>query len=41
MTASTSTCRSGPTAAARGPEDIVKRLKIGIEPLASYENFTG
>jgi limonene-1,2-epoxide hydrolase len=31
----------GPTAAARGPEDIVKRLKIGIEPLASYENFTG
>jgi limonene-1,2-epoxide hydrolase len=31
----------GPTAAARGPVDIVKRLKIGIEPLASYENFTG
>jgi limonene-1,2-epoxide hydrolase len=31
----------GPTAAARGPEDIVKRLKIGLEPLASYENFTG
>ena len=31
----------GPAAAARGPEDIVKRLKIGIEPLASYENFTG
>lgn len=31
----------GPTAAAKGPEDIVKRLKIGIEPLASYENFTG
>lgn len=31
----------GPTAAARGPEDIVKRLKIGIEPLASYENFPG
>jgi hypothetical protein len=25
----------GPTAAARGPEDIVKRLKIGLEPLAS------
>ena len=24
-----------------GPEDIVKRLKIGIEPLASYENFDG
>lgn len=31
----------GPTAAARGPENIVKRLKIGLEPLASYENFTG
>lgn len=31
----------GPAAAARGPEDIIKRLKIGIEPLASYENFTG
>src|SRR4051812_24150815 len=31
----------GPTAAARGPEDIVKRLKIGLEPLESYENFDG
>jgi limonene-1,2-epoxide hydrolase len=31
----------GPAAAARGPDDIVKRLKIGIEPLASYENFSG
>lgn len=31
----------GPTAAAKGPDDIVKRLKIGLEPLASYENFTG
>ncbi|WP_280274232.1 nuclear transport factor 2 family protein [Nocardia wallacei] len=31
----------GPTAAARGPEDIVKRLKIGLEPLASYQNFDG
>jgi ketosteroid isomerase-like protein len=31
----------GPAAAARGPEDIVKRLKVGIEPLASYENFDG
>ena len=31
----------GPAAAARGPEDIVKRLKIGLEPLASYENFAG
>ncbi|MGV0746322.1 nuclear transport factor 2 family protein [Mycolicibacterium sp. XJ870] len=31
----------GPTAAAKGPEDIVKRLKIGLEPLESYQNFTG
>ncbi|TPG33663.1 nuclear transport factor 2 family protein [Mycobacterium hodleri] len=31
----------GPAAAAKGPEDIVKRLKIGLEQLASYENFTG
>jgi len=31
----------GPGAAARGPEDIVKRLKLGIEPLASYQNFPG
>ncbi|MDH6194250.1 limonene-1,2-epoxide hydrolase [Mycobacterium frederiksbergense] len=31
----------GPAAAAKGPEDIVKRLKIGLEPLASYENFSG
>jgi limonene-1,2-epoxide hydrolase len=31
----------GPTAAARGPENIVKRLKLGLEPLASYENFPG
>jgi limonene-1,2-epoxide hydrolase len=31
----------GPAAAARGPEDIVKRLKIGLEPLSSYENFPG
>jgi limonene-1,2-epoxide hydrolase len=31
----------GPTAAARGPEDIVKRLKIGLESLTSYENFPG
>ncbi|OBC06230.1 limonene-1,2-epoxide hydrolase [Mycobacterium sp. 852013-50091_SCH5140682] len=31
----------GPAAAAKGPEDIVKRLKIGLEPLASYENFPG
>jgi limonene-1,2-epoxide hydrolase len=31
----------GPTAAARGPDDIVKRLKIGIEPLAGYQNHDG
>lgn len=31
----------GLTLAARGPEDIVKRLKVGIEPLAAYENFHG
>ena len=31
----------GPTAAAKGPDDIVKRLRIGLEPLSSYENFTG
>lgn len=31
----------GPAAAARGPEDIVKRLKIGLESLASYENHDG
>jgi ketosteroid isomerase-like protein len=32
---------TGPSLAARGPEDIVKRLKSGIEPLESYENFPG
>jgi len=31
----------GPAAAARGPEDIVKRLRIGLEPLASYTNHDG
>lgn len=31
----------GPTAAARGPEDIIKRLKIGLDPLSSYENHDG
>ena len=31
----------GPVAAARGPEDIVKRLKVGLEPLAGYENHDG
>lgn len=31
----------GPTLAARGAEDIVKRLKVGLEPLAGYENHDG
>ncbi len=31
----------GPVAAARGPDDIVKRLKVGLEPLAGYENHDG
>ncbi|HTZ15391.1 MAG TPA: nuclear transport factor 2 family protein [Mycobacterium sp.] len=31
----------GPTLAARGPDDIVKRLKVGLERLAGYENHTG
>ena len=31
----------GPTLAARGPDDIVKRLKVGLEPLAGYENHDG
>ncbi|WAJ47719.1 nuclear transport factor 2 family protein [Mycobacterium sp. Aquia_216] len=30
-----------PALAARGPGDIVKRLKIGLEPLAGYENHDG
>ncbi len=31
----------GPVAAARGPEDIVKRLKVGLESLSGYENHDG
>lgn len=31
----------GPAAAARGRFDIVKRLKIGLEPLAAYVNHDG
>jgi len=31
----------GPTLAARGPDDIVKRLKVGLERLAGYENHAG
>ncbi|MBW0013004.1 nuclear transport factor 2 family protein [Mycobacterium sp.] len=30
-----------PALAARGPENIVKRLKMGLEPLAGYENHDG
>ncbi|OBH05221.1 MULTISPECIES: nuclear transport factor 2 family protein [unclassified Mycobacterium] len=30
-----------PALSARGPEDIVKRLKMGLEPLAAYENHDG
>lgn len=31
----------GPTLAARGPGDVVKRLKVGLEALAGYENHDG
>ncbi|MBV8860850.1 MAG: nuclear transport factor 2 family protein [Mycobacterium sp.] len=31
----------GPTLAARGPNDIVKRLKVGLDPLVGYENHDG
>nr|WP_162266226.1 nuclear transport factor 2 family protein [Mycobacteroides saopaulense] len=31
----------GPTAAARGPGNIVKRLKIGLGPLADYVHHDG
>jgi hypothetical protein len=31
----------GPTAAARGPVDIVKRLQVGLLTLAAYENHDG
>lgn len=30
-----------PALAARGPDDIVTRLKLGLEPLAAYENHDG
>jgi limonene-1,2-epoxide hydrolase len=32
---------TGPTLAARGPEDIVKRIKLGLEDLADYVNHDG
>lgn len=31
----------GPMLAARGPDDIVKRLRVGLEPLAGYQNHDG
>ena len=31
----------GPAAAARGPEDIVKRLKVGLAALSGYQNHDG
>ena len=31
----------GSAAAARGPDDIVKRLKVGLETLAGYVNHDG
>lgn len=31
----------GPTLAARGPVDIVKRLQVGLRDLAAYENHDG
>lgn len=31
----------GAAAAARGPDNIVKRLKVGLEPLAGYVNHHG
>ena len=31
----------GPTLAARGPDNIVKRLKVGLENLADYVNHDG
>ncbi len=30
-----------PSLSARGPDDIVKRLKMGLEPLVGYENHSG
>ncbi|CAN5226363.1 nuclear transport factor 2 family protein [soil metagenome] len=31
----------GAAAAAKGPDNIIKRLKIGLESLAGYQNFDG
>ncbi len=35
------TCLWGQRLPRVDPEDIVKRLKIGLDPLESYENFDG
>jgi limonene-1,2-epoxide hydrolase len=32
---------TGPTTAAKGPDGIEARLRLGIEPLAHYENHPG
>ena len=32
---------TGPGAAAKGPADIVSRLKLGLDGLAGYEHFLG
>ena len=31
----------GPAAAARGPRDVVARLRVGLDQLADYDNFDG
>ena len=31
----------GPALSTRGPENIIAKLKVGLEPLASYENHDG
>jgi ketosteroid isomerase-like protein len=31
----------GPAAAARGPRDILARLRLALEPLAAYTNYDG
>jgi ketosteroid isomerase-like protein len=31
----------GPAAAARGPENVLARLRLALEPLASYTNYEG
>jgi ketosteroid isomerase-like protein len=31
----------GPAAAARGPRDVLTRLRLGLEPLSAYSNYDG